>query len=72
MREKLIKLRMVMGLSRMGLAQASKLSATVVQRVEEGKMVNPGSIPKLARGYGITPKELVDIIYDDGEKITNE
>lgn len=66
-RVKLIKARLEQGLSQHELAKACGLSDIAVVKLEQGRFPRPVNIQKLARGYGLTAKDFVEILYENPE-----
>ena len=64
----LIRKRMERGLSQTKMAARAGISVSVIARVEQGKIVRPSSILKLAEAYGMSAQEFVLALFPDNEK----
>jgi transcriptional regulator with XRE-family HTH domain len=57
--DKLVELRINLGLSQKGLADAAGLSNTTVWQLEQGNAVRPASLKKIADVLGVQPVDLL-------------
>jgi len=62
--EKLMRIRMALGKSQEDMAKKSCFSMTVISNMERGGIPRVKAIPKIAKAYKLTTKELVDMLYD--------
>jgi transcriptional regulator with XRE-family HTH domain len=64
MRNELIVKRLAKGMTQADMAKSLGLSNVVIWRLEKGDSIpRPKNIPSIARAYGMTPEELVAILY---------
>jgi transcriptional regulator with XRE-family HTH domain len=64
MRNELIVKRLAKGMTQSDMAKSLGLSPIVIWHLEKGDSIpRPKNIPSIARVYGITPEELVNILY---------
>ena len=62
-RQILIQKRLEKGLTQRELAKRAGLGIITIFNIENGKMLRPSNIPKLAEAYGLSTAELVQILF---------